>query len=488
MIQKFEYILDNLDYTVSRKIVRHISEMLSRFGSPNKSIRVYLEGETEDSLDKYGSDDSDGFLRNSLVEADYTEITNTELLNVNASSENLRPVFLDEDINFAMSPIFLNTDTNISLKFRSKSREAVKGFIGNLKNKFIHSGVAFVCSPECNIHVPRVLQPLFEEIISKKNSTLTNKLDMVTYLKNNLYNGFWTSNVIGDNKTAEINVRININNVQVVIKTSLAHLKEQHNTEKNEFYAEIELALFYDKPQYIQVRYPSIINNQLLANDFVKTYSNTKRINGDYFQGVSNVITEYYAKAYEYKEFPSYYKIPYFDHTSILPKTPDCMIRLSSVLIKVLPDKRKDVFNIVKVPGLIFKDDVIEFLKDDYKYFTKRFMSFFYVNIYCEDKIIDNSILEIDKDLNITSKVDLDISKNYRVCFNILTDMKMVPYERRLEMLKHKDMFNTFRSFLGMDINYSLENPKPQEVELDNKRLKEIRNGMVSFIHTKLLK
>jgi hypothetical protein len=237
----------------------------------------------------------------------------------------------------------------------------------------------------------------------------------------------------------------------------LVNLKKEKNEDRNGYDIEFSYKVSYSKPIYLHVEYPIMVCNQLIDKRYVQRINISKsKINiEDYLVGYTEaykyVRTEYLINKW-YRKW-NYVRIPYFDIHE-LPEINPHMLRLYTVLLILSKDDLKGLFNLRQIPGYKLADDVIEYIKlHKDTILTKPYSSTFNMVLYENNTIVDPSTLTIDDDLNVSSKVDLNICKTYRVSLNVVIDWNTLSNESVKELKIHPTLKNKVVKFLALDEN-----------------------------------
>lgn len=188
----------------------------------------------------------------------------------------------------------------------------------------------------------------------------------------------------------------------------------------------------YDKPDACVMSYPIMIHQSLLSSQ----WRNDKPSNRENFHQQNFPISLQYLHRFEsgYDMDKMAYKkgiaIPKFDDFVIyepnrLPSTTD----IFTVLISLDPENPNLLMNLEKDLGhYVFDSGILDFMKKEAPFMTKRYGSVFQVMLYKGPYLMDptKNYLKVDKDLNVLARREMGCRDVYHINVSLVTDLNLL--------------------------------------------------------------
>jgi len=393
------------------------NELVDRIKNPLGQIESYSSPQTEHILIDYDEELSDGYdISLQIRRPDY------------------RAIYTDEEIDASIIPIHLKRRMTINFKYVNKSRSKVSALINKLRTLPSSDGQYIVHDLEYHYVLPTIIFDLVNEINTKKNNKLDAPVEITDYINNTFDLGITTVNPVdGDSYKVDLAVRVEQESVMGWIEGNIGDIKKNKIDEENAWSVEFSYVFEYETPVELLVKYPIVVYNQLIDKRFREVIPKTEfKYKGNFTSG-SQALMDINSSTYSdtFKLVNNYYlSIPKED-TFKLPKPYPNYARLMSVLTLVDDNDPTLLFNVMDIPDITFKQEILDFWKEsDYPYVGIPYQSIFYFELYKNGvRDYDNSVT-MDENLNLRSMYPLDNKSLYRVTINALTD---------LNLLKHSD-------------------------------------------------
>jgi len=349
-------------------------------------------------------------------------------------------VYLDKEIGAWVAPVLSRRTLRISAKYYAKSKSRVSKLLNKLRMLSSVEGRQRYHNLEYFYYLPDTIVMLLDVINNLKNTYLITKLDLDQYIvttfskRAEILNS--ESGLVDKNKLA---VREKQLSVLGTIDTDVYGIEMQKDDSTNRWYIELEYSLEYDLPTQLLVTYPIAVYNQQMPNEYIHAVKNRPFINGVHTTGEAGLlkISDRISSVLTVPETSYYISIPPED-TLVLPKPENYYVRIFSIFTLVDHANPTLLFYLDEIPNITIKHDVLELLKLEAPRLGDQHMSMFYFDIYNFDKRdyrykvtltpvqeLINGVLT-DR-IKLTTNVPLDIRGNYRVAFNILSDIAILP-------------------------------------------------------------
>lgn len=361
------------------------------------------------------------------------EKTNTDtLITTPTNFIEYKPVLHDTDVNAYIKPIYVESTIEFSIKYKTRSRTNAGNFINMLRLSAAETNFVKFHNVEYTFYLPPEILELFLDISILKHNVIKDNSNYEDYL---IKFSDGRLSIVGglDGNVTNMNIVVKEKQRDVVgyFESDIVEVKEEYNSDENNWIADFTYTLKYNKPTAIVIGYPILIYNQLLPEKYIIMQDNL----GD--SGKMNYPTTYgnnwmspfhntninKSETNKLNFKGKFLNIPNFDNFIPYVKIPYCT-SVFSVLVAITEDDRRNLLNLKDLMDYMLNEDILNCLiAGEWKYITKRYKSLFYLSLYENDKLMPDGILEIDADLNVFATIDLDLTKTYRVVFNILTDL-----------------------------------------------------------------
>lgn len=454
---------DSITRPVSIGILNDIKEILY----VNKDIRSKLSNQidefiTNEQWNPKQLDSKSPKLED--IKFSVTEDINTDnLITTSVNYNDYKPVLYDTDVNAYIRPIYVESFIKFDIKFRSKSKTNINNFINMLKLSIAENETIILHDVEYMFYLPPELLELFLDINILKNNVLTDKINYEDYLIN--FTDGRMSMVGGlDGNTKNLNVVIKEKQLDVVgyFEDNIIDVKSEYNSSESVWEADFNYTLTYNKPIALNVSYPPMVYNQMLPKKYIVKHDlklgkndqhRNKTFIGEANEPFNNGL-RLEASMDKLVNKVEFINIPNFDYYK--PSRPQpYMMSVFSVMVNIRPDDKRSLFNLNRIPEYKLNDIFMQYIvSEEWKHITKKYDSIFYLELIEESNAMADGSLTIDQDLNISSVIDLDLTKTYRVVFNILTDLSVASRSAIGRLNRYDDVYNVALKSLN------IKNPK----------------------------
>lgn len=192
--------------------------------------------------------------------------------------------------------------------------------------------------------------------------------------------------------------------------------------------------IVYDRPTNVTLVYPLQVHQQYLDDKYIVPIDPTTSAN--------DRLRELSQSQRDFSMFESYNlngRTVYQDRCIRIPSFDDYVFRIKPsstaeflVGLLSLEDKEKQVLlNLGELGDAELDVDLLQFLRDgEYAYLNKPFESFFMLNLYRNDDLINPGCFYCDENLNVwnTDKEQIDLRKSYRIRLSLVVDPNLLPY------------------------------------------------------------
>lgn len=422
--------IKDLTYSVERPIVfdivkqiMDITEISSRtpvrvFGDENKALQKNTAIDEEfEKFNKWPFDDK------ITVEA-VEEYDPSTILSTSVKDNEQLIIFRDESLNVIIKPVYAVTNVTINVHYRCTDKSKADAWRNNIRIKTSMGRDINLHELTYSYHLPEEMVFLLKEIHRLREnqggynqgfddyftSKLTAKASTVSNMEGNY--AHWV--------IAEKQIR-----VQGFFDFQGVPEKPEKQGDSATYKSSFSYKFTYDKPLHCNMVYPIMIHNQLMGKKYRHTEldipfeeRNISRTNSSLnlskFEEVNRLL-QYYGN----KGIP----IPKFDNDFMPNSIPSATARVFTALCNITPLDKKTLFNFNELGEFVIDPDILDFIKLERQYLPITYSSIFCLNLYENNYLRESDSLLIDSDLNVTSRLNLDIRKTYRVRLSLIVNL-----------------------------------------------------------------
>ena len=344
-----------------------------------------------------------GHEQNTYIDVSYTEETNDNRIMTNQLYRGNTSVHILNDVtnNVIIKPIYYFTDLKINITYKTKSQNDIHRFINNLKMLFIKNRETHYHKIIYHIHIPRPIKEFLEVIYDIQIDKNVIDKEFTEYI----FDIGGTNLTLASNQSKHtiLSYKDIQSNAIGMFSTDLTNPEMLYDKDTGYYSVNIEYQVSYNKPIYLYIQYPELICNTVLPSKYI--------LQKDYYIEYNKVIVS------------DYLRVPKWDNNKITTLKPHMVIVFS---VLVIPSN--------SINGLLCNlNELIDFELDpsireclmngEYQHILKPYDSIIHIEFYGNDRLLDNEEwLEINSDLDISLKKDIDITKNYRIVLLVVDD------------------------------------------------------------------
>lgn len=442
---KTKHALHSLDETILKPIVIIATGDIKRYlGIVSDVWTIY---DTKDALSKH---------KNPLGNVESNNTTTTETITIKYTEEpeddnelalasirpDMHPVYIDPDIGAHFIPIMHNNKVSINFNYSNKSKTKVQAIINKLRLRTSDDGMYIRHNLEYSYIMPYFTLELLSHINDLKNirEDVGSVLELDTYINSTFDDrADFLNSIDGDTRKTNLIIREKQIEVQGYITDSLHKMIPDYDEATNTWFINFNYEFIYNKPISLLLKYPIMVYNSLIASKFRTFVKDNMPVRGAFrTYGSSGLVGMFGLRklSLDLSESKYYLTIPKTDDI-VLSDPPSFTARMFSVLVKLDPDNLTSLFNIRELPGLAFKENVIQFILEcEREFITKLHESMFYIELYKNDVRDNEAGLYLEEDGMLRTHNPMSLKATYRVMFSVVTDLNMISPEARERIRK----------------------------------------------------
>lgn len=446
-----------------KKVINGVVSDLKVFLNIPKNTPIYVKNDIDD-LSEHEFDESKPSIQPLVRKIKVTYEESNDDFDDNSLSfgyDEHIPVFLDTESNIEISPIFKTFKYSLAIEISMKSKTISNSILNRIRTKdslirkdFRHNDINSICYLD-----NRVLY-LLDKLNDKRkvlypDDTLSNYINR--YRDKNVLK---VVNSGGDKNKNILAVEFNYSNIYGKLITDANGLKPEYDTADKEWVLTLDYEIRVDRILEVNLQYPSMIFNNTISKDLMQNIDPYKHyVNEPYYCNVFDEVTRINREIYT-DSSNLYATVPSWDNKVLQPNGLDFRIIFSALLKLSLNHNPLDpVCNLKELGSKIkIQDDILEFLNTEYQYMLDLYKSVFILNLYEDDRLVHNTKLRFDQDLNVfIVDKDIDIKKIYRLTFNICVNPNSITEEAYNRLVANNVIVNKVNNIIVINDKYNYE-------------------------------
>lgn len=381
---------------------------------------------------------------------------------ITPSRPDMKPVYLDPDIDSKITPIYHTRKVNIEFKYYTLSKSDAFAKVNYIKSMTSNDSHTWLHDLEYFYNLGHFTFELMAEIYKLKNKRLSTALTYEEYL-DKYFDERLDLALTDDGNLSKSNLIIKEAQLEVVgyIESDTYNIEAEYEEDKDQWVINLTYSFSYEKPICLIVTYPLLVFNSLIDNKFRKIKRiHEKRPNvgrSGRIEPIHQVVTRDDRLKPRLRD--DYLMIPEIDKP-ILPLTTDLVTRMFCVLTCVDENDPTLLFNIKDIEKIRLKDNVLKYLlKYERDHVGDLLHSMFYFELFSNNERAYGYKILLDKDGILRTNKSMDLKKTYRVMFNVVNDLSTLDYLASKRLKKYLaeeglDLFTDKKSKEGLATMY----------------------------------
>lgn len=365
--------------------------------------------------------------------------------------EEHRPIFYDKVVDVVVTPVYIQMNAELEFTYTSPSktelgriRDMIRIHLSNTRNIGHHE-------VDYTMLIPTEVTTFIEDVYDLRNRLIPESLRdyFVTHSTNRIYPVTDMSN--------EENIRLGVSERQTRIigrfNFSPTPDKAEQDTKENTNRFSFTYSFSVSIPRALSVRYPLMICNRMLPEKYWSHLEEQAKAN--YVK--RNTQAPYIGYSMQnFSNFESNRQLENNYNVNLPIRVPICDEFITkqvhrgygivmSLLIEIDEEDNRSLFNLSDLNDYHLNTRVLEYIRDrGRERITTPYGSHLYMGLHQKGRHYDNSILEVDEDLEVKSKVELSLLTPVRVTLAICIDLTYLPESVIRDLISDKDTFLDF--------------------------------------------
>ena len=364
-------------------------------------------------------------------------------------------IFEDPYLMFLMRPIYAFTDVEITFKYVTNSRVDALTWYNNAYTK------AGMLRQNAHLHrlsyhynIPYIAEKLFREIYRCREEQAGYGETLQEYFRKYASPNFtMVTDLVG--KKEVLSVAETQSRVVGVLDVSGIPEKPTKNGDNVTWEAEINYKFTYEKPVSLNIVYPISVHNQLLPALYIQDTNQVGE--GKDLDSVNMRFSDSH-RALAHFEVP-FLQDRYYDRYRevCIPSIDDAIMgympsRLSTVFtaLCIIDPEQPDLYlNLRELDEYVLDDAILKFMEEtEYPYLCKMFDSLLNISLYEGTNFKGSNSLYVDKDLNVRSKVPINIRNQCRIRLSMANDITIINPQAIVRIVRDPDALAAFVLYL----------------------------------------
>jgi len=365
------------------------------------------------------------------VEEDYIE---ERTLTTAVRKPNEQFIFHDPAIGVVIKPVYVRTEVAITFRYRAPDRTSALRWRDRMRLKVAEGQQELLHEFDYHYPLPQAELIILREIWRLREEDFGYGDSLKDYLRKH-----FSPRVVSVTNQVGGGALLSMAERQVGVVGWFDFMaqpdKGQAASDGAPWEIGFEYRFQYDKPVACAMRYPIVIHNQIISSKFRQeklTYelsSISRRPNSE--RRSLDKFTRLYTDAnYPFKGI----RIPEYDDWNGTMQFKH-MHEILTVLMGVNIEDPRELFSLKELGTHEFSAPILKYLVSEHRYLAIPLQSVFTIHLFQGDSRMDETVLEIDADLNVRTTVDLDPRRMYHVVITI-ADLKSLSAQA-LERLRH---------------------------------------------------
>ena len=366
-------------------------------------------------------------------------------------------IFTCDKTKTTMHPGYQQMITDVSMKFRFRTRHAAENF-----RKRVHlASTKSVDGMRIQVKYSYIIPYAFLDILNRIYTMMEAKhgygIDLGTWLRQSFTSNLTT---LGSrSKVGKTVMAMEENNLNVLVLVNSPDEIGEKDKENDDdsWTVNMEFSIFYDRPDVMRIRFQHIVNNQFIGMDIANRFKVLKQ---DYLNARTDMAQ---LDAIRSGEVPvgnnplSGVNSPIFDDwlaPNFNKNYPD-LIRSMIVLDET---NFKSIIDFNDITDYELTPQAIDWLKRTHSTVTEFGKNIFWVRLWAWDKFSGNNTYTMDNNLLLTSTDDLDPRINYHVTIGICTNPEVLDQGVWDELGRDRPMLQEYLTAISPSLSNVINN------------------------------
>lgn len=429
--------LTSVSQSVSRPVIVDIIQQVQKMTGISEDTNIFYPGDIQ-RMRSAGSgidakDRNAIFSANRINFIEVEEDYDVEAVGTTAVTrpEHI-PVFEDGKLQVCVRPVYATTNVTINFTFRTPSKSEALRWRDEARVRVSQMYDVNLHDVKYHYILPAGILTIIKQIYDKREAKHGYGQTFEQYVRSMSTDRLTlVSDQVGNN--ANLAISETQMRIQGMFTFDALPEKVERDDTTGTWQIQFGYRFSYEKPIEIHIRYPVMVHNQLLDDEYV-SFTNQgydpNKINKTFTASLHAMNAfEMQTLVNARHKTEQIIRIPEYDDFII----PQVLTGTGSVLLalaEVDETNKRTLFNLRELGDFVIDDDILKFIQEsEYLYLGKQYKSILNVSLYRNGYMASSGSLTCDGSLNIKATADLDPRNQHRVRLGIVTDLTLLPQE-----------------------------------------------------------
>ncbi len=424
--------------SIFRPVVLTVVKQLQQITGLKKDIPIFFPKDSEKNITPGATIDPTEVKGPRLQSGNYMFIEVEEehspnsIATMDVNAEGSDPIFLDPYLGVVMTPIYTTRDVKINFRYVCKSENEAKRWREDMRSQV--SRLREVSQHTVSFHytIPLEYMALLMHIHTLRENQGGYSQTLHRYFRNSFCDRLTVvSSLDGGQRTLAISETQS--NISGLFDSFPLVDKPVKDTTDGTWTISFSYSFSYNEPLDCHLRYPIMVHNQMLNNEYV-AWVNTDPSRNKYdlnYQGSRKDLRKLELDYLTDRTLPrkQYIRIPEQDDYVIELRPPGVGTTMM-IMCSLEPNNLISLLNLRDLGDYILDDDILEFIQEsEYPFVNKLYHSIFHICLYRFDARLDDTSCRLDPDLNLVGTAEFSIRNQYRVHIGLVTDISLLTWQ-----------------------------------------------------------
>lgn len=375
------------------------------------------------------------FSNNAKVSIDIDEEYDADkILSTAVAYPEHRFIFVDNAIRVYIKPVYSSTNMTINIKYRATDKQAAMRWRDNIRKYVSMSREVDLHHLDYSYLVPKESLVLLKEIHRLREAVDGYGQTFEQWLQQCITPKLTTlSNLSG--KQTELAIAETQMQVQGYFDFEGAPEKGEKTDDGNTWTISVAYKFKYEKPIGCVIRYPVMVHNQLIDNEYLPLPVDTNEQHQRRYSLSSLGFLEFESGLDKYPK-KNGYSIPSYDDFSPTGYLPSTMRVFTALTIKD-DEYPTHLFSLLELGDIELKPEIIAFMRTEYSFMNKPYSSVFNLSIYCMSVLLPNNNIYVDSDLDVHVSFNRNKRNYHHVNLGIVSDLSLLTPPAKDRLRQH---------------------------------------------------
>lgn len=359
------------------------------------------------------------------------------------------PIFEDKDIGVTIAPIYHVVNFTFDFIYRSPSKVEIENMRDHIRLQLARSMHMYVHDVEYTMIIPEFIEDFIIDVHECRNDL--EPIDLKKYVDKHSTNRMHCITDMSNKENTLLGVKEHQTDVIGEFDFSAVPPVREDDNSKSQFSLAFSYNVQMEVPKNLTVRFPVMIYNTIMKDkytDILETQRQQKiarqLIANPHVGTVSTIMHNLpTTRVGTYIDDTIYpFNYPAFDE--YVPPNIQGMSCIICLLTTI--ENKRNLFNLRDLEDTPYAltDFTLDYIKNNRDKVTKYGHGLIFIGLCQDTKHYNNSVLEIDEDLNVYSTVDLDPRFTSHVTINGYNDISAMKRNVIQEAYEDNDLFEMF--------------------------------------------